>query len=57
MGPLVEAEIRLPPRFAFGRSLSMDDFEMNLAIMPRSYGVKDYAERLSGVALLAYHAT
>jgi hypothetical protein len=26
-------------------------------MVPRSYGVKDDAEGLSGVALLAYHAT
>ena len=36
---------------------TIDDFELNLAMVPRSYGVKDDAERLSGVALLAYHAT
>jgi hypothetical protein len=42
-----------PPLALVG--LSIDDFELNLAMGPRSYGVKDDAERVSSVALLAYH--
>jgi len=42
---------------ALVRRLSVDDFELNLAMVPGAYGPKDDAERLSGVALPAYHAT
>lgn len=31
--------------------LSVEDFELNLAMVPRGYGVDDNAKRLSGVAL------
>src|SRR5215469_413335 len=37
--------------------LSVDDFELNSAMGPRSDSTKDDAERLSGMALLADHAT
>jgi hypothetical protein len=43
-------------RALLGR-LSIDDFELNPALGPHSYGAKDDAERLSGMALLAYNAT
>jgi hypothetical protein len=46
-----------PAALALVGRLSIDDFELNLAMVPRSYGAKDDAERLSGVALPAYHAT
>ena len=44
-----------PAALALVGRLPIDDFELNLAMVPRGYGVKDNAERLSGVALLAYH--
>jgi len=47
----------LPATPALVGRLSVEDFELNLAMVPRGYGVEDNAERLNGVALPTYHAT